>query len=138
MTNVLDNAADILESGWCRGGMVLKDGSTLKFCSVGAVAAADLGYTLNSLDASDWEQRQRIDIYAWGDDEDAEGRLIFGLDRNHPALVALKEELVETGEIRDYPGEEPWNAVMDWNDGQDNSEAVVKRFRSAARRLDDE
>jgi ATP:corrinoid adenosyltransferase len=128
MTNILDTAADILESGWCKGGMCQTDGKVMKFCSVGAVAAADLGFTVETLNPNDGAQRYDIETYAWAEAEHA-------LDKNHPALVALSDELNDSGLYVDDDWD-PWNKVMDWNDSQKQADVVIATFRNAARRLD--
>lgn len=134
MTNILEDAADLLDSGhWCAG--YIKDGDT--FCAIGAVGYEMGLYDLKTEDGA----IDAIDVYREF--------------REHPAGKALADEVLasdwyknikEEGHAYDadrddfvkvyYDDGEYDSVVIEFNDNQNNVKPVVELFRKAAARLD--
>ena len=114
--NVLEQAAELIENGWCTQELMDGDG---KYCSVGAVLAAS-GVKIDANEASGY----------------AEGRYVYNLydyARSIPAIKALAEEIGERG---NFMSSNPVSTIYYWNDDQNDVNEVLEVFKHAAKRLD--
>lgn len=116
--NNLEEAAALIENGWCIGQLRNGDG---KYCSVGAVLAVH-GISEQELfhEVLDTEINGTQDPY----------KVANGL----PEIRALADEIKSRGSYTqsDYADVD---VVYFWNDQQDDENAVLEVFKHAAKRL---
>ena len=125
--NKLEEAAALIEGGWCVGNLVNGDG---KYCSVGAILAVN--------GVSDHELRN--DFVG---DEYVEGCLTaYQFAETLPEIEVLAKEIIEA-DPESYPNHMLRNdagyavdVVYNWNDCQTDINDVLEMFKLAAKRLD--
>jgi hypothetical protein len=110
--NVLEQAAEVLENGWCRRNLV--DDSGDKFCALGAIAAVKLGLTRDMLEENPGLENEMYDKL-----EEMEE-------------VKVLAETILDDEVRGNAT----GVVFNFNDDQHSVEPVIEMMKLAAKRLD--
>lgn len=132
--NALNESADRLRNGWCRGD--LKDGD--RYCAVGAMGASLIGdFTSDRRTA---RVNDNMDEYiAW------ENRCYEAADTSHEGEVLARTILAQHPELRDKEAfkfaEQSGNwseVVFMFNDMQDTVDPVIAMFEKAAIAIDEQ
>lgn len=127
--NVLEQAAELLENGWCQGSLHehMNDGDV--FCAVGALATVITG------------QVQRTDMAYEIIENHASGMALFLEIMDERIRTASSEYTQDLIEYRDAARVDRArfdisDEIINFNDAADNKEEVIEVMKHAAKRLD--
>lgn len=124
--NVLEQAAELIESGWCKANLI----DNGKVCSLGAIIATIQGYTSSDIGNLTTKQYWDIENLAYENETNdipAVKALAAEIKKQHPRFDIQPEDY----DMPDY------EVIYSYNDEQKSGEPVLEMFKHAAKRLDD-
>lgn len=135
--NPLEQAAELLEQGWCSGGLY-NDG---KYCALGALAQVELDLDLRLAEYGEWEadkhKEQNSELYWKAVAYVAD--VYEQIEKTRSARVLAEQIYEDMGsdpaDLKDIDDDEIAGIIWSYNDSK-SKEQVLETFKYAAKRYD--